>query len=272
MKCIARRGMSSTTLGDVASEAGLSQGIVNLHFNSKDNLLTETLRYLADEYKAQFKKAYDKSGPGPADKLLALIELDLRPSICDRRKVAVWFAFWGEVQSRPTYRKICDERDQYYDETIERLAADIIAEGGYDDVTAESVCHRSELHDQRAVAVLPDQPAELRPAQGDGRVARLFVQAYSPNTFPSEIPMHIDISKERSKWQRIARDYADNYLQPHEVRSRTQRRRAACGDHEAQQEPGHRAWLHRDRCAESDTADSNCRWNARWRSGSNSVA
>jgi TetR/AcrR family transcriptional repressor of bet genes len=139
MKCIARRGMSSTTLGDVASEAGLSQGIVNLHFESKENLLNETLRYLADEYKAQFVKAYEKSGPGPADKLRALIELDLRPSICDRRKVAVWFAFWGEVQSRPAYRKICDERDQYYDDTIEGLAREIIEEGKYGGVTAEAV-------------------------------------------------------------------------------------------------------------------------------------
>ena len=48
MKCIARKGMGSTTLGDVASEAGLSQGIVNLHFESKDNLLKETLAALAN--------------------------------------------------------------------------------------------------------------------------------------------------------------------------------------------------------------------------------
>ena len=139
VKCIARRGMSSTTLADVASEAGLSQGIVNLHFESKENLLNETLRYIADEYKAQFVKAFEKSGPGPADKLRALIELDLRPSICDRRKVAIWFAFWGEVQARPAYRKICDERDQYYDDTIERLAQEIIDDGGYRGVTAEAV-------------------------------------------------------------------------------------------------------------------------------------
>ena len=33
------------TLADVAGEAGLSQGIVNLHLKSKDNLLSETLRY-----------------------------------------------------------------------------------------------------------------------------------------------------------------------------------------------------------------------------------
>ena len=139
MKCIARKGMGSTTLGDVAGEAGLSQGIVNLHFESKENLLAETLRYLADEYKTQFDDALAQSGPGPADKLLALMQLDVRPSICNRRKVAVWFAFWSEVRSRPTYRKICDESDRYYDDVVARLCNEIIAEGGYEGISAASI-------------------------------------------------------------------------------------------------------------------------------------
>jgi len=139
MKCIARKGMSSTSIGDVAKEAGLSQGIVNLHFKSKENLLTETLRHLADDYKLQFNKTYEESGPGAADKLLALVQLDLRPAVIDKQKVAVWFAFWGEVKSRPTYRKICDERDQYYDEIIESLCATIIKEGGYKNISPRNV-------------------------------------------------------------------------------------------------------------------------------------
>ena len=65
MKCIARKGMSSTTLSDVAKEAGLSQGIVNLHFESKDNLLAETLATLAGEYREKFDKALRNAGPAP---------------------------------------------------------------------------------------------------------------------------------------------------------------------------------------------------------------
>ncbi len=139
MKCIARKGMGGTTLADVARAAGLSQGIVNLHFKSKENLLNETLRYLADDYKTAFNRTLAKSGPDAADKLLALLELDLRPAIIDRQKIAVWFAFWGEVKSRPAYRKICDERDRYYDEVVERLCEDIIDEGGYAGVSAPLV-------------------------------------------------------------------------------------------------------------------------------------
>lgn len=139
IKCIARKGMGSTSIGDVAKEAGLSQGIVNLHFESKDNLLNETLRHIADEYKDTFNTTLEKSGPGAAEKLLALVELDLRPSIIDRQKISVWFAFWGEVKSRPAYRKICDERDQYYDDIIEGLCKTIIAEGKYTGFSAATV-------------------------------------------------------------------------------------------------------------------------------------
>ena len=61
MKCIARKGLSSMTLSDVATQAGLSQGIVNLHFDSKDNLLNETLRHVADDYRVQFEKALERA-------------------------------------------------------------------------------------------------------------------------------------------------------------------------------------------------------------------
>ncbi len=179
MKCIARKGMGSTTLGDVAGEAGLSQGIINLHFESKDNLLKETLRYLADEYKAQFDRTLEKSGPGAADKLLALLELDLRPSICDRRKIAVWFAFWGEVRSRPTYRKICDESDSYYDAVVENLAATIIAEGGYKGVKASATAMGlTSMTNGLWLSCL------ISPSTFDRHEAMDAVNAYLQNVFP----------------------------------------------------------------------------------------
>lgn len=141
MKCIARKGLGSTTLSDVAQEAGLSQGIVNLHFESKDNLLTETLASLAGEYREKFDKALRNSGPAPADKLQAIMEHDLRPAICNRGKLAIWFAFWGEVKSRPTYQKMCDEWDRRYDEVVAGLCEGIIADGGYKNISAPSVAY-----------------------------------------------------------------------------------------------------------------------------------
>jgi AcrR family transcriptional regulator len=179
MKCIGRKGLTGTTLSDVASEAGLSQGIVNLHFESKDNLLTETLRSLANEYKTQFDKALGKSGPHAADRLLALMEHDLRPSICDRRKLAVWFAFWGEVKSRPTYRKICDEYDRYYDEVVADLCNQIIAEGDYEGITGRAAAEAlTSMTNGLWLSCL------LSPQNWDRQLATDAVVSYLQNVFP----------------------------------------------------------------------------------------
>ncbi len=139
MKCIGRRGIGGTTLADVAREAGLSQGIVNLHFQSKENLFIETLKSLAEDYRAQFEGALQRGDGSPAGRLMSLMELDLSHSVCQPAKLAVWFAFWGEVKSRPTYRKICDEVDRYYDEVILQLCAEIIDSGYYPQITAMNV-------------------------------------------------------------------------------------------------------------------------------------
>ena len=139
MKCIGRKGIGSTTLGDVAREAGLSAGIVNLHFKSKDNLLRETLRTLAGEYRAKFEREVARENQTAAEKLLALMELDIRPSVCQPSKLAVWFAFWGEVKSRPTYRRICDELDRHYDDVVRDLCAEIIDDGNYENADAASI-------------------------------------------------------------------------------------------------------------------------------------
>jgi TetR/AcrR family transcriptional repressor of bet genes len=111
IKCIARKGLSKTTMADVTKTAKLSVGIVNLHFKSKDKLLVETLRYIAEEYKQGWDNIVNDGTLSPAEKVRALIEFDFSPEITHAAKLSVWFAFWGETSSRPTYRDICNEAD-----------------------------------------------------------------------------------------------------------------------------------------------------------------
>ncbi len=139
IKCISKKGLGSMTLADVANEAGLSQGIVNLHFKSKDNLLRETLIYLFEDYDTEFMQTIAESPPQAAAKLLALMKMDLKPSICESKKLAVWFAFWGEASAVPTYRKICAAYNQKYDDIMLQLAGNIIGEGNYTDIDAQTV-------------------------------------------------------------------------------------------------------------------------------------
>lgn len=139
IRSIAKNGLSDTTVATVAREARLSQGIVNLHFQSKEKLLVDTLRFVADEYKETWEKALAQAGPSHAEQLEALVYVDFEPPVFDRNKVAVWFAYWSETKSRPTYRALCAERDRGYDGKLRELVTAIIEEGGYDAMDAATV-------------------------------------------------------------------------------------------------------------------------------------
>lgn len=129
---LAKRGYSETTMADVADGAGLSRGIVNFHFESKEKLLVATLKHMSDEYSAHWRGALDKAGDDAAARMWAVVAADFDRAICSKRKLAAWCAFWGEAKSRPTYQALCGSTDTAYQNTMIELAAALVREGGYD--------------------------------------------------------------------------------------------------------------------------------------------
>lgn len=131
IEVLASRGYSRMTLTDVAKLAGLSHGLVNFHFETKEKLLAETLRYLSDEYRENWMAALAAAGQGPAEKLHAILASDFAPAICTPARLAAWCSFWGEAQSRPMYQETCGAKDLDYDAHLVALCTEICAEGGY---------------------------------------------------------------------------------------------------------------------------------------------
>jgi AcrR family transcriptional regulator len=131
MRVLSRKGYAQTTLSDVAAEAGVSHGLVNFHFESKEKLLTATLLFMADEYRANWTSALEGAGPRPADRLAAMLAADFNPAICTPDRLACWCSYWGEVQSRPLYQQEYSANDTAYIELLEQLCGELIAEGAY---------------------------------------------------------------------------------------------------------------------------------------------
>ena len=129
---IADGGLADLTLSRITERAAVSRGLVNFHFDSKEQLLVETLKFLTLEYLQSWQQALAAAGGRPQDRLNALIENDFHPSICNREKVAVWFAFRGESKSRPTYLEVCNRADIAYDTAMREVMTAIRAEGAYD--------------------------------------------------------------------------------------------------------------------------------------------
>lgn len=136
---IAKRGFADTTLARVSEGAGLSRGIVNFHFRSKDALFLEALKFLSREYRENWLRALDEAGPSAAEKLEAVLMADFKPPISNRNRIAAWFAFYGEAKCRPTYMAACTNVDQLNFDAVGSLCQEIIHEGGYEDLDPEII-------------------------------------------------------------------------------------------------------------------------------------
>ena len=128
MDCIDKLGLSQTTLARIAERVGISQGNIVFHFHSKEALLDQTLQHLTDEYRSSWRAALAASRPDAYSQLRALIEASFTPKICNRRKISVWFAFWGESRSRPTYMRICGDNDTAFSDQVLTLCQTLEAE------------------------------------------------------------------------------------------------------------------------------------------------
>ncbi len=119
--CIDKLGLSQTTLARIAERAGLSQGNVVFHFQSKEALLEQTLQFLNNEHRTNWEQAVAAAGDDPGQQLRAIVRAVFTPRICNRKKISVWFAFWGESRSRPKYMQVCGASDQAFSNKLVEL-------------------------------------------------------------------------------------------------------------------------------------------------------
>ena len=141
---LAIKGYARVTMSDVANQAGLSHGLVNCHFRSKELLLAETLTYLADEYVQNWQSALAAAAPEPAAQLDALIRADFRTELCTPQRLAAWCAFWGEAQSRPLYQEKCGSNNAEYVTKLENLCAQLLGPAGNAERVARAIRVASE--------------------------------------------------------------------------------------------------------------------------------
>jgi AcrR family transcriptional regulator len=128
---LARKGFSALTVSDVAKAAGLSVGIINFHFESKEKLLSACLSYLANEYSQNWRRALATPRATDAQKLQSMMLGDIDDSVFTNDKLGAWIAFWGEAQGRPTYMEICSTFDDERTAAIINLCRKITLDGGY---------------------------------------------------------------------------------------------------------------------------------------------
>ncbi len=102
---IEANGFSETTVSRISARAGVSTGVVHHYFGNKNDLLEATLRDLAGTLRREVVDRLNQA-QNPRQRVLAIIDGNLAPSLFHRAGVTAWLAFWGETPNNPRFARI----------------------------------------------------------------------------------------------------------------------------------------------------------------------
>jgi AcrR family transcriptional regulator len=118
LEVIAERGYAETRIADVAERAGTSPALVIYYFKTKDQLLTEAIRYSEDSWYATGTRRMAAIGTaaGRLEEIVAMTclpEADTRPS-----SWLLWLDLWAQAVRHPEVASVRQKFDERWRDTI----------------------------------------------------------------------------------------------------------------------------------------------------------
>jgi AcrR family transcriptional regulator len=122
---ISERGYADTRIADVAEHAGVSPALVIYYFKTKDQLLTEAMRYYEDSWydEGQRRLAELTSAAARLEEIVAmscLNEADPEPGSSWR----LWLDFWAQAARNPEVASVRQKSDERWRAVIAELVRD----------------------------------------------------------------------------------------------------------------------------------------------------
>ena len=122
LEVICERGYPDTRIADVAERIGISPALVIYYFKTKDQLLTEAIRYSEDTWYAdgQRRLASLPTGAARLEEIVAmscLPEADPEPT----SSWLLWLDFWAQAARNPEVASVRQKSDERWREMITSL-------------------------------------------------------------------------------------------------------------------------------------------------------
>jgi AcrR family transcriptional regulator len=137
---LARDGHSGISVRRIATEAGVSVGLLNHHFGSIDALIAETYHKLASELTTALWQEVDQA-QGPAARLDAFLAGSFSSRVMDPKLLGVWVVFWSLIRHSDPVNDSHEKSYRAYLELIRQLLDDLAASEGF------------VIHDTRLAAI-----------------------------------------------------------------------------------------------------------------------
>ena len=108
---IAEVGIAETTVSRIIERAGVSRGMIHLHFGGKDKLLAAAAAEFSARYYTEMDRQIAGTRNDPAARIAAVVRADLSERILNERSAAIWHAFRGVARTNAAIARYSDTRD-----------------------------------------------------------------------------------------------------------------------------------------------------------------
>jgi AcrR family transcriptional regulator len=160
LEVIAERGFPETRIADVADRAGTSPALVIYYFRTKDNLLTEAMRFAEDLWYALGARRMETLSSAAA-RLEEIVSMTFLAEGDDELPDSwkLWLDLWAQSVRNPEVALVREEFDAHWRETIADVVRGGQDSGEFIDLDAtEFAITLSALLDGLAVQIALDDP------------------------------------------------------------------------------------------------------------------
>lgn len=102
--CLGKGGMSAFTIDQICKQARVSRGLINHHFDTKEDLLLCIYAQMTDYL------VRDTSDKPPREQIAGFIESSFDKNNFKKSNLRAWLAIWGEVATNPKLKSLHQER------------------------------------------------------------------------------------------------------------------------------------------------------------------
>jgi AcrR family transcriptional regulator len=106
--CLGKGGISAFTIDQICKQAGVSRGLINHHFKTKEDLLICIYANMTDHLVQDFKC------DDPRQQLAEIIETSFDQQSFNRSNLRAWLSIWGEVATNEVLNSLHQSRYRKY--------------------------------------------------------------------------------------------------------------------------------------------------------------
>jgi AcrR family transcriptional regulator len=130
IESLKRHGHEGLSVRRISAEAGVSIGLINHHFPTKEVLVAEAYRHFNAQLNQVIRESMAHAPKSPRQRLRALFRAIFSPPNLDRDVLTVWIVLWGLYHHSREIQKVHEEAYGGYVETLCELLAALQKESG----------------------------------------------------------------------------------------------------------------------------------------------